>query len=112
LKREQIVFAIDRDDLLFIRDLQIEFIGDLAVIRQRFGARRLVVRRGQRDAADLEQLRRREEDHLGGKAKDRVDQHALLEHLVVQIALLARDGGGQARWAGADDDDVANRHID
>src|SRR5207237_8649353 len=64
-----------------------------------------------RQPADLEKLRRGEEDHLRRKAVDRIDEDALLEHLVVEAALLAGNGGRQPRGPGADDDDVANRHT-
>ena len=77
-------------------DLQVVGVDDPPVVAQRLGARRLLVRRDERQPADLEQLRRREEHHLRRKSVDGVDEHALLEHLVIETALLGGDGGGQA----------------
>ncbi len=116
LEREQRPFRLvvglarNRQHLLFERDLQVEDVDDLAVIAERLGARRLVVRRHERQAADLEQLRRGEEHHLRREVVNRVHERALLDHLVIEAVLLGGDGGRQAGRAGADDEEVADRH--
>ena len=103
--------ALDGEHRLLERDLQIERLDDLAVVLQRLGARRLVVRRHERQPADLEQLGRREEHHLRRKIEDGIDEHALLDHLVVEPTLLGGDGGGQPRRSGADDEEITNGHT-
>jgi hypothetical protein len=69
------------------------------------------VRRDERQAADFEQLGRREEDHLGWKAVNRVDEHTLLEDLVVELVLLAGDCRRQSGRTCTDDENVSNGHI-
>ena len=78
------------------RDLEPERIGDAAVVAQRLLARRLVVRADERHPANLQQLRRREEDHVRRVVQERVDERGLLDHEVVEPRLLRRDGGREA----------------
>ena len=59
-----VALGFHRRDLLEERDLQLEHVGHLAVVAQRLGPRRLLVGRGQRHAANLEQLGRGEEHHV------------------------------------------------
>ena len=87
---------MNRQDLFFEGDLQIVAVDDLAVVLQRLGPRRLLVRRNERQAADFEQLGRGEKDHLRRKPVDRVDEDALLEHLIIEAALFRGDCGGQS----------------
>ena len=93
------------------RHLQLERVDDLPVVLKGFGTRRLVVRRRQRQAADLEQLGRGEKHHVDGEPHDGIDERALLEDEVIETEMLCGNGGGEPRRAGADDDDVANGHI-
>jgi len=37
-------------------------------------------------------------------------ERALFEHEIVEAVMPAGDGSGETRWAGADDEDVADRH--
>ncbi|MEZ5416952.1 MAG: hypothetical protein R2708_06375 [Vicinamibacterales bacterium] len=92
------------------RHLELEDVGDLAVVAQGFGARRLLVRRRQRHPADLEQLGRGEEHHVDGKPPDRVNQRSLFEHEVVESVVAAGDGSGESRGTGAHDEDVSDWH--
>ena len=92
------------------RDLQPVGVDHAPVVAQRLEARRLVVRRHQRQAADLEQLRRGEEHHVRREIEDRVDEHALLDDDVVEAVLFGGDGGGEAGRTGADDQNVTNGH--
>ena len=95
LERKQraavVVLAADREHLLLERNLQVERVDDLAVVPQRLGARRLLVRRHEGQSADLEQLRRREEHHLRRELKNRVDEDALLHHLIIETTLFGGD---------------------
>ena len=83
-------------------------VDDAPVVAQRLVARRLPVRRDERQAADLQQIRRREEDHLAREMEQRVDQHALLEGAKVETGALGGDGGGQTGRPGADDDEIVD----
>src|SRR5205085_11277913 len=96
--------------LLVVGDLQIVGIDDGAVITERLRPGRLLVRRNERQPADLEQLRRREEHHLRWEAENRIDEHALLDDEVVEAALLRGNRRGESRGPRADDDEVSNRH--
>ena len=91
-------------------DAEVELLGDAPVVSQRLDSSRLLIGRHQRHAADLEQLRRREKRHVHGELINRVHQHALFEHRVVQPRLPRSNCRRQPRRAGADDDDVAHGH--
>ena len=58
------------------------------------------------EAGDLEQLWRREEDHLAGKSLDRVDDAALLDHDVAVTGAMQTCGAGETGGASSDHDDV------
>ena len=64
---------------------------------ERLLARRLRVRRHERQVAELEQLRCREEGHAVREAVDRVHEDALLDDLVVEAGAHGGDRGGRAR---------------
>lgn len=104
--RERVAAAREGCDRAAQAQFQAERVRDTPVVAQRLPLRRLLVGRHERQAADLEQLRGREERHGAREVEDRVDQHALLEDLVVEARLLRRDRGGQARGAGADHQQV------
>jgi len=110
LDREPIVLARDGQHGFVERNLQVVLVDHLAVVLQRLGACRFIVRRNERQTADFEQLGCREEHHLRWKAIDRVHQYALLEHLVVEIALFGGNRRGQAGRSGADDNQIPNGH--
>jgi hypothetical protein len=105
-----VIAAFDLGDGLVIRDRNVVGVDDAAVIAQRFEARRLVVRRGQGQATDLEQFRRGEEHHVHREVEDRIDQHTFLDDGEVEPVALGGDRGSQSRGTSADDDDVSNRH--
>ena len=92
-----VAVGLDRRHLLAQGHLQLEHVGDLAVVPQSFGPGRLLVGRRQGHSAHLEQLRGGEEHHIDGKAGDRIDQRALFEHLVVEAVMATGDGGGESR---------------
>ena len=106
-----ILFPLDRQDLLFECDLQIVGVDDSAVVAKRLSAGRLVVWGHEWQPANLQQFRRREEDHLRRKAIDRIDEHPLLEDLVVEAVTFCGDGGGEARRSRANNEKVANGHV-
>jgi hypothetical protein len=102
---------LDRHHLLIQRDLELKGVDHLAVILQRFGPPRLVIGRGQRNAADLEQLRGGEEHHVDRKSDDGIDQRALLEHHVIEPEMPGGNGGGQAGGSSPNNQHVTNGHI-
>ena len=81
-------------------------LGHAPVVLDRLFAGRLVALHRKGIAADLDQLRRREELHVGGIADDGVDERALLDHRGLQPLAARFDGAHQADGACADDDDV------
>ena len=103
--------GIDVHHLLAELDLQFVGVDDAAVVAQRFDPRRLFKWRHERQPADLEQLRRREEHHVDRESIDRIDEHALFDNRVVEPDTLGRNAGGQPGRAGAHDGDVANLHF-
>src|SRR5207249_10790505 len=71
----------------------------------------LVVGRDERQPTDLQKLRGREEDHLWGKPVDRIDERALLEHLIVEPALPGGYGRRETRWSRSNDDEIPHGHM-
>ena len=69
--------------------VQLEDVRHAAVIAQRLEPRRLVVGAGERHAADLHQLRCREEHHLDRIVQQRIDERALFDHQMVEAVLVA-----------------------
>ncbi len=99
------------DDLLAELDCQLVGVDDAAVVAQRFEARRFFKGRDERQPANLEQLRRGEEDHVDRKPVDGIDEDALLEDRVIEPGLLRGDRRGKSRGSGADDRDIPNLHC-
>ena len=91
-------------------DVELEGVGDAPVVAERLQPRRLVVRAHERQAADLHQLWRREEHHLGRIVQERIDERALFDDLTGELVLGGGDGGGEPGRAGADDDNVECMH--
>jgi hypothetical protein len=89
-------------------DRQLVGVDDAAVVAERFGPGGLLVGRHERQVADLEQFRRREEHHLQGKMEDGVDDDALLQDDVAEPVALGGDRGGETGRAGTDDDEVVD----
>src|SRR5688572_8712264 len=111
--RLTVVFVtLDGHHLFVKRNLQLIGIDHAAVVAQRFEPHRLVVRGDQRQAADLQQLRRGEEHHMRREVEDRIDEDSLLDDDGVEAALLRGDGGGETGRASADDQDIANGHSE
>ena len=107
-RKEVIVPAADRADRVAEVDGQIVGVDDAPIVAQRLVARGLPVRCHEWQAADLQQVRRGEENHLAREVKQRVDEHPLFEGAEVETGLLGRDRGGQARRTGPDDDEIVN----
>ena len=77
-------------------------VGHPPVILQRFGPVGLVVQARHRNVADLQQLRRGEEHHVGRVVIERVDDAAFLDQDRLHAALLQLDAAGEAGGSGAD----------
>ena len=81
-------------------------LGNFAVVLERLFARGLLLRRGERNVADLQQFRRGEKRHVRGIVKERVHQASLVDDDDFEANLLRFDRAGQSRRSGADDEDV------
>ncbi len=81
-------------------------LGNLAVVLERFLARRFLLGGGERDVADFQQFRCGEKDHVRRIVKERVDQASLVEHDDLEADLLRLNGAGQSRRSGANHEDV------
>ena len=81
-------------------------VGGAAIVAERFEARRLVVRRHERQATDLQQLRRREEHHVSREVQDGIDERALLEDDITEVMLPGGNGRCQSCRPRSHDDDV------
>ena len=110
LARRASAKALDLDDLFLERDLQLVGVDDPPVIPERFEPRRLLVGADQRQAADLQQLRRGEEHHVHRELEDGVDEDALLDDRVIEPLLLGGDSGGEPGGASAYNKHVSNGH--
>ena len=88
-------------------DVQLKVLGDTAVIFERFQPRRLSQRGGERNIANLEQLRRGEEHHVGRIVIDGIDEASLVDNQGLEARLLRFDGAGHARGTSAHDQHVA-----
>ena len=107
---EHLLLAFDLDNLLVKRNLERVRVDDATVVPQRLELRRFIVGRHERQAANLEQFRRGEKNHVRRKFEDPVDEDALLDERVVETLLLGGNGGGEAGWPCADDQYVADGH--
>lgn len=101
---------LDRDDALTQHHRDLRQFGGPAIVAPRLEARRLVVRRRERQSANLQQRRRREERHVRRKPADAVGHRALVDHQRIHAVLPRRDGRGQPRRAGPDNQQVTHRH--
>ena len=109
--QERAVGALDAGDGVILAHVQAIELGDLAVVFQRLLARGLLLRADKGNVADLQQLRRGEEGHVGGVVIERIAQAALV-HGNRGVARAPRlDGAGQAGGAGADDEYVELLHA-
>src|SRR5277367_5664917 len=93
-------------DALVLADVKPVVVRNAAVILERFGAHRLFVKRRHGDVADLEQLGRGEEDHVGRVVVEGVYDAAFVKEDGADVAAFELDAAGEAGGARADDDDV------
>ena len=103
---EATVAGREAHGLLVLSHPQPEGLHDAPVVHQSLGPVGLGALADEGEAGDLEQLRRREEDHLAGESLDRVDDAALLDHDVAVAGAMQTRGAGETGGASADHDDV------
>ena len=101
------VRPLDAKHRLILPHIQLIVVRHLAVVLQRLIARGLLVGAGERDVADLQQLRRGKEGHVGRVVKDRVAQAALVHQHRPHPAPAALDGARQAGRTSPD-----HKHIE
>src|SRR6266852_1679507 len=103
------VFAVDRFDPVVLANLQLVMLGGTAVVLEGFLASGLHQRGGERDLADLEQLRCGEKCHVGRIVEDRIDEASLVKNDRLETSFLRLNGAGQSSGTGAHDEDVSAR---
>src|SRR5579872_6523052 len=103
---ESAVGTGDSIHALVLMNIQLVMVGDAAVIFQSFGAAGLFRETGHGDIADLEQLRRGEENEIDRIVVDRVDDAALLDQDGLHAAFLQFDSTSESRGACADNQSV------
>src|SRR5262249_47459545 len=104
------IFGGNREYLFFERYLKRVGVDGLPVVLERVCARGLVVRRDKGQAADFEQLWRREEDEIGRKTVDRVDEDTLLQNLIVKAPSLGRNRRRQPGRPRTHDNQIPDGH--
>ena len=102
--------ALDGDDGLVEHDVEVGRVGDAPIVAKRLDPRRLVVRAHERHPADLHELGRGEEHHLGRIVQQRIDERPFLEDEIAEPRSARRDGRREPGGTGADDDDVTKIH--
>jgi hypothetical protein len=107
LDREAAVgLAADVGHVLARADVEPVVLGHAPIVDEPIPARRLLVARDERDAADLDPLRRREERHAERIALDRADDRSPVQQHAGHVGLLRGDARRQTARAGADDQEV------
>ncbi len=96
LHREIAIGAADTLYAVVLANIELVIGRDLAVVFERFVACRFGVGAGERNSANLQQLRGREERHVRGIVKDRIANAALVDQRHAIASLLRLDGGGQS----------------
>src|SRR5689334_14191952 len=85
-------------------------ISDTAIVLERLGTSRLLIKRGHRNVADLEQLRRGEKNEIYRVMINRVDNAALVEQDRRETALLKFDAAGESGGAGTKNGNIKALH--
>lgn len=93
-------------DVFVLADVEPVVLGYLAVVLEGLGTGGLLVGRGEGHVADLEQLGRGEEGHVGGVIEERVGEATLVHENDTEAVALGCDGAGEAGRAGANDEDI------
>src|SRR6478672_4426215 len=100
------VGAGDTLDGLVLAYIEGVVLGDFAVVLERFITAGLLVGAGEGHVADLKQLGRGEENHVGGVVKERVAEAALVDEHGGEACALGFNGTGEAGGASSDDEQI------
>src|SRR5258706_2478877 len=100
------VFTRNRFHPLILVDGQVIMLGDTAVIFERFEPRGLRQSSGERNVANLKQLRRGEKHHVARIAINGIDQASLVDDERFEASFLSLDSTSHAGGASAHDQDV------
>src|SRR5260370_42537601 len=92
---------------LILVDGQVIMFSDTAVIFERFEPCGLRQSSGERNIANLEQLRRGKEHHVARIAINGIDKASLVDDESFEAGLLGLNGAGQAGGASAHDQDIS-----
>jgi hypothetical protein len=90
-----------------LADGQVIMFSHTAVIFERFEPRGLRQRGGERNIANLEQLRRGEKHHVARIAIDGIDEASLVDDESFEAGLLSLNGAGHSGGASAHDQDIS-----
>src|SRR5258706_2546500 len=101
------VFTVDCLDPLVLTDLQVVMLCSPPVIFERLQSSRLYERTRERDVANLKQLGRSKECHVGRIVKDRIDQASLFHDECFESGFLGFDRAGQSCRTRTYDEDVS-----
>src|SRR4029077_2166953 len=101
------VFTRDRLHPLILVDGQVIMFGDTAVIFERFEPRGLRQRSGERNIANLEQLRRGKKHHVARIAINGIDEASLVDDESFEAGLLSLDGASHPSGPSAHDQDIS-----
>src|SRR5204863_4123018 len=104
--REVAAASADRVHRLVLANVEPVMLRNFSVVLQGFGARGLLVGGGERNVADLQQLRSGEEDHVGGIVEERIDQASFINAGGTKAGALCFNRAREAGRSGAD-----NQHI-
>ena len=104
---EKVGFELFNSNHFFVL-MNIELVGrdDFPVILEPFVSRGFFAVGNQRHTANLEQFRRRKEDHLSREVQNGVRDATLFQHGVLQLMLFRFNRARQPRRARAYDDNV------
>ena len=108
--QERAVGALDAVDRVILANVEAVELRDLAVVLQGLQAVGLLLRGDEGNVADLQQLRRGEEGHVGGVVVERVAQASLVHGNRGVAGAPGLDGAGQAGGTGSDDEYVELLH--
>ena len=109
--REVLIAARDLGDALVLANVELIMLGDFAVVLEGLGAGGFLVRGGERQIADFEQLRRGEEGHVGRVVEERVGETAFVDENHVETFVLRVNRAGETGGAGADDENVVQGFL-
>ncbi|MEX2583331.1 MAG: hypothetical protein WD766_08650 [Gemmatimonadota bacterium] len=97
---------VDPGDFVILHDVEVMVADDATIVAERLPARRLIARRGERDAADFQLLRAAEVRRIRGVLHHRLGHRAAIDEDAAQPVLLRGHPDGDPARPRPDDDQV------